>query len=413
MSAGHPSRLRLLTAALAALGLCVLSLVLTSAAGARQGTALAAARRLPTAGSCERRVLRSRARSLGRPGLARNRRARTLRSCHVAVQSTEPSGPLYWGAWIGDQLTGTEAPWDMEAVSRFERMTGKAMSMINFSAPFADCSSTPCSFYRFPTGSMQRIREHGSIPFFSWASQSTPASLEEPEFQLSDVISGRYDGYIREFAEEAKAWGHPFFLRFNWEMNGNWFEWSEGVNGNQAGEYVAAWRHVHDIFTEVGATNATWVWCPNVDPTGKLHELASLYPGNEYVDWTGLDGYNYGTNPAHPDRWRNFDQLYRTTYRELAEEIAPTKPMVIGEMGSTESGGSKADWIQEALSEVPSEFPKVRGLLWFEKYEDGMDWPIESSAAATSAFASGIQNPIYLGNEFGSITESPVAPAAR
>ena len=114
------------------------------------------------------------------------------------------------------------------------------------------------------------------------------------------MIEGHHDAYIREFAEAAKAWGHPFFLRFNWEMNGNWFPWSEGVNGNQPGEYVAAWRHVHDIFTQVGATNATWVWCPNVDPASKLHDLASLYPGDAYVDWTGLDGYNWGTNPASP-----------------------------------------------------------------------------------------------------------------
>ena len=80
------------------------------------------------------------------------------------------------------------------------------------------------------------------------------------------MIAGRYDEYIREFAEEARAWGHPFFLRFNWEMNGDWFPWSEGVNGNPSGEYVAAWRHVHDIFAAVGATNVTWVWCPFVDP---------------------------------------------------------------------------------------------------------------------------------------------------
>ena len=92
------------------------------------------------------------------------------------------------------------------------------------------------------------------------------------------MIAGTHDAYIREFAEDARDWGHPFFLRFNWEMNGNWFPWSEGVNGNQPGEYVAAWRHVHDIFTEVGATNATWVWCPNVDPGGKFSDLALALP---------------------------------------------------------------------------------------------------------------------------------------
>ncbi len=148
------------------------------------------------------------------------------------------------------------------------------------------------------------------------------------------MIEGHHDAYIREFAEAAKAWGHPFFLRFNWEMNGNWFRWSEGVNGNQAGEYVAAWRHVHDIFTQVGATNATWVWCPNVDPESKLHDLASLYPGDEYVDWTGLDGYNWGTNPARPDRWRSFDDLFKSTYDRITETIAPGKPLIISEVGS-------------------------------------------------------------------------------
>ena len=325
-----------------------------------------------------------------------------------ASQSTTLAQPLYWGAWVGSQLTGTEAPWDMSAVTKFEQETGKPMSLVHFSSPFADCSSSPCSFYKFPAESMEKIREHGSIPFFSWASQSTPANVSEPEFQLSDVIAGSYDEYIREFAEAAREWGHPFFLRFNWEMNGNWFEWSEGVNGNQPGEYVAAWRHVHDIFKQVGATNATWVWCPNVDPSGKMQDLASLYPGDEYVDWTGLDGYNWGANPNGPKGWRTFDQLYASTYQRITETIAPSKPMAIGEVGSSEYGGSKSAWISEALSSTPTKYPQVRALLWFEKYDDGMDWPIETSTSATSAFATGIQSPVYQGNTYANLSASPI-----
>jgi hypothetical protein len=333
---------------------------------------------------------------------------RSLRDCRrrLADQSSAVT-PKYWGAWVGSQLTGTEAPWDMHAITRFEQMAGKSMSLIQFSAPFANCSPS-CSFYEFPREQMESIRAHGSIPFFSWASQATPATIDQPDFQLSDVISGTYDSYIREFAEAAKAWGHPFFLRFNWEMNGGWFAWSEGVNGNQPGEYVAAWRHVHDIFTEVGATNATWVWCPNVDPGGTMQDLASLYPGDEYVDWTGLDGYNWGTNPNGPRGWMSFEKLFSATYREITETIAPSKPLVIGEMGSSEYGGSKSAWIEEALDSVPANYPKVRALLWFEKYDDGMDWPIESSKSATSAFSAGIQNPAFRGNSYSSLDASPI-----
>ncbi len=118
-------------------------------------------------------------------------------------------------------------------------------------------------------------------------------------------------------------------------MNGGWFPWSEGVNGNKSGEFVTAWRHVHDIFTSVGATNVTWVWCPNIDPTNDFQNLESLYPGDEYVDWTGLDGYNWGTNPAKPDRWRSFDQLYKSTYDTIVKAVAPSKPLMISEIGSS------------------------------------------------------------------------------
>jgi hypothetical protein len=327
-----------------------------------------------------------------------------------APAAAPASSSIYWGAWIGNHLTGTEAPWDMNAVTKLEQTAGKKLSIVNFSAPFANCSSSKCSFYNFPAGEFNNIRSHGSIPFYSWGSQSIPmpANLSEPNFQLADVIAGTYDSYIRQFATAAKAWGHPFFLRFNWEMNGNWFAWMEGVNGNKAGESVTAWRHVHDIFSEVGATNATWVWCPNIDPDNQLRNLSSLYPGDSYVDWTGLDGYNWGTNPARSDRWRSFDSLYKSTYAKITETIAPSKPMIVSEVGSSEYGGSKASWIKDMLGTVPVNYPKIRGLLYFEKYDDGMDWPLETSNSAASAFASGIQNPAYASNQFGSLAFGPV-----
>ncbi|HVY77841.1 MAG TPA: glycosyl hydrolase [Solirubrobacterales bacterium] len=318
---------------------------------------------------------------------------------------------LYWGASIGNQLTGEQAPWDMGAVREFEQIAGKQVSLVNFFSPFANCPTAGdgCSFYKFPTGPMESIRKYGAIPVFSWSSQSIPSRTSEPDFQLADVIAGSYDSYIREFAEDARDWGHPFFLRFDWEMNGSWFPWGEGANGNRPGEFVAAWRHVHDIFAAVGADQVTWVWCPNVDPEGIFADLASLYPGDAYVDWTGLDGYNWGLNPAKPDRWRSFDELYSATYARVAERLAPDKPLLIGEIGSTEQGGSKAAWIEEALSAIPSKYPKIGGLLWFDTYDDGMDWPIETSASAAGAFAAGIQSPVYVEGAV-STTDGPIPP---
>jgi hypothetical protein len=318
-----------------------------------------------------------------------------------------PPGNAYWGAWIGPQLTGTAAPWDMSAVSEFEQMTGKSLSMIEFSSPFADCSKSPCSYFSFPWEPFDAIRAHGAIPFFSWGSQSIPGDAPQTDFQLADVLAGTYDNYIRAWATRASEWGHPFFLRFDWEMNGDWFPWGEATNGNQPGEFVEAWRHVHEIFTSVGATNATWVWCPYVN---HLNLYASLYPGDSYVDWTCLDGYNWGTNPAAPNGWRTFDSLFGNAYAKVTETVAPSKPMAIGETAASEYGGSKAAWIEEMFEALPTSYPKVRGLLWFENLGNGMDWPLESSKSATEAFATGIGDSRYRGNEFGGIGSSPIPP---
>jgi len=319
----------------------------------------------------------------------------TQRSLGKAEKRTNGRRPILWGALVSDQLTGHQAPWDMGGPRKLEEMLGKRMSLIHFMAPFAHCSSSGCGYYRFPGEEMETIRNHGSIPFFSWSSQAIPSTEVQPDYQLADVISGRYDAYIRDWAKDAKRWGHPFFLRFNWEMNGDWFPWAEGANGNRRGEYVRAWRHVHDIFSDVGAANPIWTWCPNVDFESKLQDLESVYPGNDYVEWTCLDGYNAGTNPAKDERWRSFDQLYRRTYDEIVTQVAPAKPMVLGEIASSEQGGSKAQWITDMLRALPNDYPKIRGLVWFDKFENGMDWPIETSAGAVDAFRAGISRPVF------------------
>jgi Glycosyl hydrolase family 26 len=326
------------------------------------------------------------------------------------------ASPLFWGAWLQNEATGIKAPWDMGLVNAFAALVDKAPSLIGFSSPFANCEQSPCKFYEFPTKQMERLRSYGAIPFFSWGVEAEGKNrFEQPRFQLSDVIAGRYDSYIREFAYQAVAWGHPFFLRLNWEMNGDWFLWSEQVNDNQPGDYVQAWRHIHDIFTQVGATNATWVWCPNSDPRGRLQDLRVLYPGDRYVDWTCLDGYNWGTGSPVVKRkpWTRFAGLFDRSYRRIVDHLAPSKPMVIGEFASSGYGGNQATWIRDALIRIPTRYPRIRGLLWYDINDRRAGWPIESSLASTEAFRKQIDSPVYLGNEFSNLPAGPIAPPAR
>lgn len=319
-----------------------------------------------------------------------------------------PLAPLYWGAQIGDQLTGEAAPWDMQALHQFERLARKPLSLVSFSSPFAECRAKECAFINFPFTPLENARSYGAIPVFSWSSSATPEASHQRYFRLANIINGRLDSYIRQFAENAREWGHPFFLRFNWEMNGFWFPWSEGVNGNKRGQFVAAWRHVHDIFTAVGATNATWVWCPNVDFTRKLIPLHRVYPGAAYVDWTCLDGFNWGKRQDSAG-WQNFNQVFHETYKRVLR-IAPRKPLLIGEVASNERGGSKPAWIRHLLQIVPAKYRKIRGLIWFDVKDRNTHWPLESSAKAARAFARGIQRTVYRPNEFSGFETSGAIP---
>jgi hypothetical protein len=292
----------------------------------------------------------------------------------------------------------------MAAVTDFSSKDagGRTPSVIGWGSNFhssAYCGGN-CSF---TTSLYQAVRENGQIPWVSWSSSSTDGGSGYTD---AEIASGSQDAYITQWAQAAKAWGHPLFLRFDWEMNGNWFPWSPGVDGNTAADYVAMWRHVHDIFTSVGATNVNWVWCPNIDPDNSLTSLASLYPGDAYVDWTCLDGYN-GDDP-----WTSFQNLFQSTYNQITGSIAPSKPMIIGEVGSTETGGSKAKWITNMFSDLPTDFPDIHGLLWYDVTSPGpggySDWPIESSSSSIAAFTSGISSSTFTSNVYSSLGTSPI-----
>jgi beta-mannanase len=209
-------------------------------------------------------------------------------------------------------------------------------------------------------------------------------SVNQPKYALSTIIAGTWDAYITRWATEIKQWGRPLLLRFAHEMNGTWYPWAEGVNGNTAGQYVAAWRHVHDIFTRVGTNNVSWVWSPNTIADGSP-SLAELYPGDAYTDWVAVDGYNWGTT-ASWSSWQSFPEAFGPTLAALRQ--LSRHPIMIGETASTEAGGNKAQWIQGFFTALAAN-PDIRAFVWFN-IDKETDWRIESSAAATTAFAQGV-----------------------
>ncbi len=84
--------------------------------------------------------------------------------------------------------------------------------------------------------------------------------------------------------------------------------------------------------------------------------------------------------------------------------------MMIGEVASTEYGGSKAAWIKDMLAKIPTDYKKIRAVLWFENCDSNMDWPVETSGSATTAFAEGLQSSAYLSNTFAGLGATAIQP---
>jgi len=343
------------------------------------------------------------------PGLSATVRAdEPLTATDASDTAPQGIGPsLYWGAYVRGW------PADPTVVDKFERSAGKKMSIVHWGQPW----SRNGQLQEFQTAYFDFARQRGSIPLVDWGSWDTCCDLDQPQFALSSIVRGDWDEYIGGWAQAAAKWRHPLFLRFNAEMNGWWLPWSEQVNGNAPGEFAAAWQHVHDIFVAKGATNVSWVWCLNeVSPYST--PTRALYPGDAYVDWTCMDGYNWGTDLNNA--WQSFTQVLtgdpryggHNTYQELLD-AAPTKPMMIGEIASSENGGSKAAWVTDLLeAQLPTSFPAVKALVWFDhdQGESSTTWPITSSATALDAFKTGIASPIYAGNAYGTLDVSPIPP---
>ncbi|MEV8213198.1 glycosyl hydrolase [Leifsonia sp. NPDC077715] len=265
----------------------------------------------------------------------------------------------------------------------------------------------------FRANAVTRAWQHGQLPMMTWESRPIDAGndvVDAPAYSLPNIIRGDFDSYLHQYAKDIVATGLPLAIRLDHEMNGVWYPWAEtdgkgnSINGNNVGDYVTMWRHVHDIFQAEGANNLVmWVWAPNiVNNLPATHKapgfLESLYPGDEYVDWVGLSGYL--RPPYKADNNFTFDYTFKASLDKLRS--ITKKPIMLAEIGASETEGHKAAWINsffEALAKPEND--DIIGFSWFNlavtSYVEGVratnDWRIDSRADSLSAFITGLTRP--------------------
>jgi hypothetical protein len=273
--------------------------------------------------------------------------------------------PLAHGDRVALGLSPASSPG--QAVEEFDRLAGVAPKVIMWFQTWQNPILYPAD--------LEAARSVRAIPMITWDPEIGPVGIP-----LSAIAAGAYDSYIRSAARMVKAYGRVLYIRFAHEMNLPAAPFGPGRDGNTPAEYVAAWRHVVEIFRQVGARNAEFVWSPNVYCEGHC-PFTPFYPGNAWVDWVALDGYNYG--PVHDDPWMSFTQIFGASYDILAR--LTDRPMMIGETGCASLGGDKAAWITSMARALATRFRRIRVLVWFERIKEA-DFLINSSRSSLAAF---------------------------
>ncbi len=238
---------------------------------------------------------------------------------------------------------------------------------------------------RFPIESLENIRNTGSVPCITWEPMYYRDN-KETMIHYKDLLNGSYDSYITFFANQAKLWGKPFIIRFAHEMNLQRYHW--GTDKKDYGKespfvYQNMFRYVVSIFRKSGANNVIWAFCPNAesvpnisyDKTASWNIIKNYYPGDNYVDVLGIDGYNWGTTQKREmhgwdSSWKSFSKIFKSAWSEL-KSINPRKDIIVFETSTVNQGGEKSLWISEALE--TSRKWGLTGIIWFQANKE-QDW---------------------------------------
>jgi hypothetical protein len=318
------------------------------------------------------------------------RRDATIFSVKTSTTPLVPARGALLGAYVDDAGRWINNPTAEAAVVRLESQIRRQLDIDQHYYAWTD---------RFPTGLERWDVTNGRIPMISWGGTA-----------LRGIVSGRYDAMIRQRARDVRALGAPVFIRWGWEMNGDWSP-QDGSHNGAAGPdsgprmYVAAWRRLHDLFGAEGASNAVWVWSPNASdvPAAAWNHWTHYYPGDDYVGWVGIDAYNWGTSRPWSS-WTSLAALISGVYRDYANR----KPIMIAETASAEQGGDKAAWLHAARAALKSRFPDVSALVYFDTNKE-TDWSVRSSTAALNAFRALAADPYFAPRR----AALSVTPAAR
>jgi hypothetical protein len=248
-----------------------------------------------------------------------------------------------------------QAPHSMTPVTTYTTMVGKQPNLLEYYAQWGA---------GFDASGVRQAWQHGALTLMSWEPFHT---------SFTDIAAGKDDAYLKQYAAAVRKLNLPVVMDFADEFNGNWETW--GASHITPAQFVAAWRHIHDVFVQVGAGTVIWAWSPNIVNPVKSVALKPYYPGDSYVDWVGMVGY-FTVNADNA-----FSSVFGPTMTEV--RTFTHRPFIIIETASEPGQRRRAD--VKNLFDGVADRSDVLGFIWFN-YRKKADWRLEASPLALKEF---------------------------
>ncbi len=190
--------------------------------------------------------------------------------------------------------------------------------------------------------------------------------------RTADIAAGHWDGYLRSYARQVRAFHARLVISFGHEMNGRWYPW--GRPRTSPAVFIAAWRHIVRIFASEHVSNVIWSW----DVTHGGSAARTWWPGWRYVDWIGIDGY---FRPSH-----GFSEIFG---RQLADIRSFTrKPVYLSET-AVAPGPGRPEQIGQLFAAIRT--LHLLGLVWFDVNTPKGRWRIQGDPASAAAFRGAVR----------------------
>ena len=317
-------------------------------------------------------------------------------SKHVNVAPTVKVLPsysrsVYTGAWVTDFWDNKTKTLKPSNLTDFEEAIGQKVAIANIYSEWAYLSDPKL------IPQLEEISSNGWTPMISSNPYFFDGCPKKNQSLYKTIASGACDEFLKAAGVNLASYRKPLFFRFAWEMNLPNMYWSVKYVKSEPQDFIDAWRHFHDIVKQESADNVIWVLSFNTT-NSVTTPYAQLFPGDEYIDWVAIDGYNWG-NTHSWSGWQTFNGVFIKSYEELVS--LTDKPVMISEVNSapTGTGGNKEEWLKNMLTiQIPEKFPKIEAIIFFnEDKSEGekIDWRMEKSPEYISALKESLKNSLY------------------